>query len=73
VDLNKFNLNKFSLTDYGLVAWAYLYGELGHRPSKQQMEERVEQFRKEDGQTERMSDREWNRMWKELRPLFRRT
>jgi hypothetical protein len=71
--IESLGLNKLTLAGYGLVAWAYLYGELGHRPSEQQVRERVEQFRKEDGQTGRISDRQWARMFTEMRPLFRRT
>ena len=60
----------FTVTGYALLAWAHLFGELGHRPGKKQLQERVERMRKEDGETERVSDRQWDRTFSDLRPLF---
>jgi hypothetical protein len=62
---------KLTFTGYGLIAWAHLRIELGHRPSEQQVRERVERLRKEDGETVRIGDRQWDRVRVDLRPLFR--
>jgi hypothetical protein len=61
---------KLTVTGYALLAWAHLYGELGHRPNQKQLRGRVERLRKEDGETERVSDRQWSRTLKDLKPLF---
>jgi hypothetical protein len=61
---------KLTVTGYALLAWAHLFGELGGRPDRKQLRERVERLRKEDGETERVSDRQWSRTLKELKPLF---
>lgn len=64
---------KLTVTGYALLAWAHLFGELGHRPSlpsQKKLRDRVELLRRQDGETERVSDRQWDRTLKDLKPLF---
>ena len=65
--------DNLSVTGYALAAWRHLYGELGHPPGRDQLlREYVEVLRKQDGKNRKVSDRQWARTLKDLRPLFRR-
>jgi hypothetical protein len=44
--------------------------ELGHLPNRQQVQERVEQWRKEGGLEAKVSPRQWERVWKEIGSLL---
>jgi hypothetical protein len=57
------------ITGYGLKAFRQLRKESGHRLSPDQVRERVDQMRKEEGYP-KMSDREWKRTLADLSPLF---
>jgi hypothetical protein len=51
------------------VFWE-LREELGHHPNRDQLRERVDQLRKQDGYP-KTSERQWQRALKELSPYFR--
>jgi hypothetical protein len=62
-----------SLDLHGAAVYAFrvLRDELGHRPSRNQVRERVDQWRKEGGLNPKISDRQWDRVLADLEELFR--
>jgi hypothetical protein len=58
------------VTGYALMAWLQLDKELGHYWSRDQLRERTEQVRKEDGVDPKFSQRQWEQALRDLRPLF---
>ena len=65
-------LGKLTSTGFALAAWGQLCDELGHRPRGEQLRKRFERLRKEEaGKTSSVSDRQWERILKYLKPLFR--
>jgi hypothetical protein len=58
-------------TGTAVYAFRLLRDELGHRPSWPQVRKQVEQWRKE-GSASKISDRQWERVRKEITPLFQR-
>jgi hypothetical protein len=59
------------VTGYALKAFGELWKELGHRPNRNQLRERVERLRKHDGfEDPKISPRHWERALKDISPLF---
>jgi hypothetical protein len=58
------------VTGYALMAWLRLDDEFGHCPSRDQLRERTEQLRKEDGLDPKFSQRQWEQALYDLKPLI---
>ena len=59
------------VTAAAVYAFRQLCDELGHCPNYNQVKERVEQWRKEGGiENPKISDRQWGRVLKDIKPLF---
>jgi hypothetical protein len=61
---------KLTETGYALKAFWPLFLELGHLPSHNQLRERADEIRKEDGYP-KISERHWGRTLKDISQLYR--
>jgi quinol monooxygenase YgiN len=60
------------IKEAAVYAFGVLRSELGHRPNRDQIKTRVEQWRNKGGLTDKISGRHWDRIFQKLEPLFKR-